>query len=172
MKSHSIEILYDYSVFQNNPGGLKQPWWQMRLICKFQRSSVVVNFGYRQAWNISFLCWMSRLTLRVRVKSSDIQKEWNTLWQWNPVGCGPCWMPPCGGIPVKSNWEDTWSRLRKHHTLGLGMLQCSPKTSWWKWLGKGSCGLLCLGCYLRAPDTDKQQEIHGWVIKLYTLLFS
>ena len=114
-----------------------------------------------QVAKMSFLCRVAGLSLRDRVRSSDI---WERLrvellllhiersqlrWVRHVVK-----MPP-GSMPI---WEETPGQpkdtLERLYFLAWEVL-VSPWRSWWKWLGRGTSGSPCSSCCPCDPDLDK-----------------
>lgn len=83
-------------------------------------------------------------------------------------GCGSCWMPAGGGLPVKKivriPGADQENNRGIMYPAWLGNAPRSPKKSWGKWGGKRTCGLLCLTCYQRAQRSRKAAK-NVWMEK-------
>ena len=87
----------------------------------FQPSPMVMSFDRETerkkiAAKIRFLSRVAGLRLRDRVRSSDIQRELKVELLFLCVDGGQLrwfghliWMPPVGGLPVTSNWQEASS---------------------------------------------------------------
>ena len=105
-----------------------------------------------QAAEMSFLCRVAGLSLRDRVRSSDIRRELGVEPLLLRVERGQLrWfghlirMPP-GRLPL-----EVWGASG------------SPRKSWKSLLGRGTSGIPCLACCPHDPASDNRKKMDGWM---------